>query len=77
MRQPILARGGVNTLEAPVTELAEFRFPLSRLWQKVCEAVIVDVPESLAACEFHCREPECAHGDSLTCQKRLNGMRSL
>ena len=37
-------------------------------------ALIPDVPEDIAVCEFDCRKPQCRHGEWETCERRLLGL---
>jgi hypothetical protein len=35
-------------------------------------AIIQDVPESFALCEFDCRKGQCRQSEWATCERRLN-----
>ncbi len=44
---------------------------LSRLWRVVENALVQDVPDEIALCEFDCRKARCTHEEWDSCHRRL------
>lgn len=42
-----------------------------RGWRFLMHQLIQDVPETIALCEFDCREPNCSAERWATCERRL------
>ena len=42
-----------------------------RAWRFLVDQLIQDVPESIAVCEFDCREPQCSGERWHSCERRL------
>jgi len=41
------------------------------LWRRCKGEIVQRVPDEYRACEFECRQLECAMGDWVKCEKRL------
>ncbi len=48
---------------------------LERGWRFLVAEFIQDVPESLALCEFDCRQTNCSGERWLSCERRLEAAR--
>lgn len=46
--------------------------PLLRLWKRVKDHLVQEVPADIACCEFDCRKPQCAMGEWENCSRRLD-----
>lgn len=44
---------------------------MSRFGRWLKRAVVQDVPDEVALCEFDCRKKQCLRGDWSTCERRL------
>ena len=44
---------------------------VARLWARIKNQIVQDVPEDLALCEFACRKSHCTMGDWETCDRRV------
>lgn len=44
---------------------------LRRIWRRLCNSLIQDVPPELAACEFSCRKLHCGTSEWATCEHRM------
>jgi len=45
-----------------------------KLWQRLRNKVIQDVPEDIQLCEFDCHKLECSMGDWEKCERRLRSI---
>jgi hypothetical protein len=43
---------------------------MRRIWQRLVEMLVQEVPEELVACEYGCRKTECRSGDWDSCEHR-------
>ena len=44
---------------------------MSRFGRWLKNAVVQDVPDRIALCEFDCRKKQCLRGEWSTCERRL------
>ena len=44
---------------------------LSRFGRWLLNAIVQDVPDEIASCEFDCRKGQCRHEEWSTCTRRL------
>jgi hypothetical protein len=47
---------------------------LGRIWQRLRNSLVQEVPEEDAVCEFECHKLKCPYGEWATCERRLRGM---
>jgi len=45
-----------------------------RGWRFLMDHLIQDVPESIAVCEFDCRQPDCTPEQWASCEHRLRAV---
>jgi len=45
---------------------------LQRLWQRLKDRLVQEVPDEVGACEYGCRKPDCRNGDWDSCQRRIS-----
>ena len=45
-----------------------------RGWRFLVDQLIQDVPESVAVCEFECRETDCTLERYISCERRLQAL---
>ena len=46
-----------------------------RGWRFLVDQLIQEVPDSIAVCEFECRETECTMERYVSCERRLQAVR--
>ncbi len=44
---------------------------LVRLWRRLNDQIVGDVPEEIALCEYDCRKQQCTTDEWATCDRRL------
>jgi hypothetical protein len=44
---------------------------LRRLWRRLSNELVQDVPEEIALCEFDCRKLQCTYEEWASCPRRL------
>lgn len=44
---------------------------LIRLWRRLKDQIVGDVPEDIALCEYDCRKQQCSMDEWATCDRRL------
>ena len=47
---------------------------LSRSGRWLLNAIVQDVPDEIAGCEFDCRKGQCRHEEWSTCSRRLESL---
>jgi hypothetical protein len=46
--------------------------PFRRLWQRIKNRIVQEVPEESAVCEFDCPKDQCTVGEWKACERRVN-----
>ena len=44
---------------------------LRRMWRRLSNELVQNVPEAIAVCEFDCRKEQCTGKEWATCERRL------